>query len=165
VNALERRIGQVEDRLDLADLVTRYFLAVDARNYAAVASLFAADARFGDVVGRDAIVALQRADHASMGPTVHSPHFALFELDGDRAAGVVGAHCELVRDGVAVVAAMQYLDRYVRGVDGWRFGERRVEYYYVCPRSEIATSLTASLRKRWPGRPPEAATLPRYLLR
>jgi hypothetical protein len=148
-------------RLDLLDLVARYFIAVDARDYPGVAATFAPDGRLGDTVGREAIVAHLRDEHAAMGPTVHSGHLPAFTVTGPAdATGIVPAHCETVRDGVGVVAAMQYHDRYIRGPDGWWIAERRVLFHYVCPWSEIGTSLTAALRKRWPGRPPEAASLP-----
>jgi hypothetical protein len=79
---LHRRIAEIEDRISLQDLVVRYFVAVDDRDYAALAATFAMDAEWGANSGRQAIVDSQRQAHRDMGPTLHAPDFAQFELDG-----------------------------------------------------------------------------------
>jgi SnoaL-like protein len=165
VMSFEERLKRLEDRLDLEELIARYFFAVDGQDYDALAATFSEDCQFESITGRDAVMEYQRAGRSAMGPTIHTPHSALFEFDDtDHASGVVGAHCELARGDVVVIAAMQYHDRYVRTNNvGWQFSKRKVEYYYVCPWDEISNSLTATLRKRWPGQEPTSATLPRYL--
>lgn len=160
---LEERVRLLEDRLDIEDLVMRYFRAIDSMDMAAVAAMFAADARFGEQAGREAIVEFQSASRRAMGVTIHTPHHVDLVFEGrDRAAGVVGAHCELERDGTCLVGALRYNDAYVRLPGGWVFAARDVEYYFLCPWDEVDTSLTAAQRVRWPGGQPRAASLPRF---
>jgi hypothetical protein len=160
---LEQRVRLLEDRLDIEELVMRYFLAIDSMDMPALAATFAVDARFGEQTGREAIVEFQGASRRTMGVTIHTPHHVDLAFEGrDRAAGAVGAHCELERDGICLVGALRYNDSYIRSPGGWVFAARDVEYYFLCPWDEVDTSLTAAQRVRWPGGQPRAATLPRF---
>jgi len=160
---LEERVRLLEDRLDIEELVIRYFRAIDAMDMAEVTSMFAADARFGEQVGREAIVEFQGASRRAMGVAIHTPHYVDVVFDGhDRAVGAVGAHCELERGGACLVGALRYNDSYVRSPGGWVFAARDVEYFFLCPWAEVDTSLTAAQRVRWPGEQSRDATLPRF---
>ena len=101
--ALERRIRRIEDREAIRELVGRYGLAMDNKDFDLVAKIFAPDARFGwvdgtfDIVGRDAIVAMYSTRLATAGPSFHFTHDQFIDwdpVDDNRATGLVLAHAE-----------------------------------------------------------------------
>lgn len=160
---LELRLVAIEDRLALEDLVADYFIAVDDRDYGALAATLAEDAVWGESTGRVAIVNSQRRAHADMGPGIHHPSFMRFQLMApDRATGVVGAHCELEIGGQLVVGSMRYLDEYVKRLGAWLIQRRRLDWYFLSPWEDAASALSVENPKRWPGRPPEGVTLPTW---
>ncbi len=164
---LEKRLRRLEDRAELQDLVVRYFVAADDDNYIALAATFSSDAVFeaGGFHGgssREEIVEFIRNDRRSMGPTIHTPNFTLFEFPGeDHATGLVGAHLELSRGGRTLFGAVRYEDEYVRAEGRWRIRRRRMLAIHIGPWEEVGTSLTADLRVRWPGADPQRADLPK----
>ncbi|MBA2813846.1 nuclear transport factor 2 family protein [Streptomyces sp. KM273126] len=165
---LESRIRRLEDRAAIEDLVIRYFLAADDNDLETLGSTFAPDAEFlmgGGFSGgsdRESIVRFIKEDRATMGVTVHTQNFTLLTFhDDDHADGVVGAHLELARGGTTVYGAVRYLDDYVRADAGWQIKRRELAVLHVGPWEDVATSLTAELRSRWPGQKPVAADLPR----
>jgi len=159
---LERRLAHLEDRHQLEDLVVRYFLACDERDYAALAEVFSDDAEFAGGSGRDEVVGNLQGDRDTMGATIHTPDFFLFDLEpgADTARGTIGAHCELSRGGRTLFGAMRYIDEYVRTDSGWKISKRQIKLYHVGPWEEVATSLTDELRVRWPEGDPRPADLP-----
>ncbi|MPY48154.1 nuclear transport factor 2 family protein [Streptomyces acidicola] len=165
---LDSRIRRLEDRAAIEDLVIRYFLAADDNDLETLGSTFAPDAEFlmgGGFSGgsdRESIVRFIKEDRATMGVTVHTQNFTLLTFhDDDHADGVVGAHLELARGGTTVYGAVRYLDDYVRADAGWQIKRRELAVLHVGPWEDVATSLTAELRSRWPGQKPVSADLPR----
>jgi hypothetical protein len=163
---LEQRIRRLEDRAELHDLVVRYFMAADDDDYEALGATFASDGEFraGGFPGgssRQEVVDFIREDRKSMGVTVHTHNYALIEFKGDdEASGVVGAHLELARGGKSLYGAVRYVDDYVREDGSWRIRKREMLAIHVGPWEDVATSLTAENRVRWPGYDPMPADLP-----
>ena len=164
---LERRIRRMEDRAELQDLVVRYFIASDDDDYATLASTFAIDGTFSagsfpGGAGRDAVVECLRSGRSMMGPTVHTPNYALFTFqDDDHATGQVGAHLELSIGGRTVFGAVRYIDAYVRAEDRWQFKSRDMRTIHMGPWEDAGTSLTTELNVRWPGVPPMRSDYPK----
>lgn len=164
---LEKRLRRIEDRLELQDLVVRYFIAADDDDHATIGELFAEQGVFtapGFVGGRNRaeVVEFVKADRANMGPTVHTPNYALFEFrDDDHASGTVGAHLELARGGTTLFGAVRYQDDYVREGGRWRFARRELLTIHVGPWDDVGTSLTDELNVRWPGYPPAPSHFPK----
>lgn len=163
--SLEARVRRLEDRWALSDLVSRYAVAVDDRDWDAMARMYARDSVFDSVLGRfegrDAVVAYYRERTESFGPTFHIPHTQTVEFTGeDTATGLVTAHAELAIGPETVVIALRYVDAYVREEGGWCFGERKVEQLYAVPLADLPTALAQPDRKRWPGTDHAAAELP-----
>lgn len=164
---LERRIRRLEDRVELQDLVVRYFIASDDDDYAMLASTFARDGVFSagsfpGGVGRDAVVECLRSGRKMMGPTVHTPNYTLFTFkDDDHATGLVGAHLELSIGGRTVFGAVRYVDEYVRLDGRWQFSKRDMRTIHMGPWEDVGSSLTADLNVRWPGVAPMPSDYPK----
>lgn len=160
---LVERLARLEARAEIQELVMRYFLACDDRDYATVAALFTDDATFGDSSGREAVVERLRSQQAAFGATIHSGHGTVIDFEGtDAASGVVLAHCEIATAGTTTVGAMRYYDSYSRRDGRWLFSARRIAFYYLCPWHEGGSSLTALNRKRVPGFAAAPADLPAF---
>lgn len=162
--SLAALLRRVESRQLLGELVARYGMAVDDRDFDALARMFAPDGEFHGVRGRAAIVEFYRARTATFTTSSHYAHTWQFELLTDsKATGIVNAHAELCIDGHTVRIALRYLDDYVLGDDGWMFASRRLRFRYVLPFDEVAHRTGEPLRVRWPGQPPQHADLPDQL--
>jgi hypothetical protein len=158
---IEERLRRLEDRIELQNLMLRYFIGCDDDNYEDLARVFADDAEYADGTGPAEIVGILRESRSQMGATIHTPDYMLIEFaDADHASAVVGAHCELARGGTTVFGAARYLPQCVRAPQGWRIWRMERQWFHVGPWDQVATSLTADLRVRWPDEPPEAAELP-----
>lgn len=162
---LEARIRRLEDRAEITELVNRYALAVDDRDWAAIAQMYARDSVFDSVMGRfegrDAVVAYYRDRTEQFGATFHVPHNVSLSFGGSgRADGIVAAHAELAIDHQTVMIALRYLDAYVHEEGSWRFLERQVQQLYAMPLADLHTGLAETRRKRWPGTDPSPAELP-----
>jgi hypothetical protein len=154
-------VRRVDDRQQLAELLSRYGMAVDDRDFDAIGRQFAPDGEFHGVKGRQQIVDFYRARTSTFST---SSHYALtwhFDFaDDDHASGVVNAHAELCIGGKTVRLALRYLDRYVRSPQGWQFQQRVLKFRYVLPFDAVADGLDDPLRVRWPGTEPQLADLP-----
>ena len=160
--SLEDRLGYLESRVAIGDLVAAYGRAVDDRAWESLGQLYCKDAVFDSVEGpsrgRDQIIDYYEKRTAMFGVTYHYPHSVeVTAIDGDIAQGVVCAHAELAIDGKAFWVALRYLDAYKREDRRWRFAERRVEQLYAMELSEIPDQMDLLLRKRWPGSEPAPA--------
>jgi hypothetical protein len=166
---LEARLRRLEDRAELRELTARYTLAIDDRDYQTLARLYASNAvyegPFGRAEGRRQVVDYVASRMDLYGPTVHTPHSQVLEFDEDpdRASGIVTSHVEMSMGGKSVLGAARYYDEYSREEGSWRFFRRDLKFTYVMPWEDASTSLTAELRKRWPGSDPAAAELPENL--
>lgn len=158
---LLRQVRRIDDRQQLAELLSRYGMAVDDRDFDTLGRLFAPDGEFHGIKGRQQIVDHYRARTLTF---TTSSHYALtwhvdFASD-DLASGVVNAHAELCIGGKTVRLALRYLDTYVRSAQGWVFQQRRLKFRYVLPFDAVADGLDDPLRVRWPGTAPQLADLP-----
>jgi len=163
---IERRLKALEDRAELQDLAVRYFVATDDDDYTTLEALFTPEAVFraGGFAGatdRAAIMTFLRSARAHMGVTIHTPHYSLITFTGeDTATGVVGAHLEIAMAGQSLFGAVRYNDKYQRLHGKWHFSQREMLAIHMGPWEQVATSLTADLRVRWPGSDPQPADLP-----
>ena len=167
---LESRIRRLEDRVELADLIARYYNAVDDRDIELVGELFCEDGVFGRfngtdrAEGREAIKQFYYERLGPIGPSFHYPHAQLIEFDDDdHATGVVTAHAEMGIQGKMVITGFRYQDRYRRDPDGaWRFLQRLSRFFYMMSHDELHDHYDDPIRVRWPGEP-MAADLPDQL--
>ena len=158
---LARQVQRIDDRQQLAELISRYGMAVDDRDFDTVGRLFAPDGEFHGVKGRQTIVDYYRARTVSFTTSSHYAHTWHFDFESDtRASGAVNAHAELCIGGKTVRIALRYLDRYSKGADGWQFQSRTLKFRYVLPFDQVADGLDDPMRVRWPGTQPQAADLP-----
>lgn len=158
---LARLLRRLDDRQQLGELLSRYGVAVDDRDFDGIAALFTHDAEFNGVKGRREIIDYYRLRTSEFTTSTHSAlnwHFD-FESD-DLARGVVSGAAELCIGGKAIRISLRYLDRYRRQPSGWAFAQRVVKFRYVLPFDAVADGLDDPQRVRWPGRPPQLADLP-----
>lgn len=154
---LEHRIRRLEDRAAINDLVVAYFLAADGDDLAGVGASFTEDATFSSsgtvsASGRQGIVDFIRGARQQMGLTIHTPHYAQLTFDGDdAAAGLVGAHLELVLGGTAVYGAVRYVDRYARTDGQWLISSRDMRTIHIAPWSDVGAAFASETPVRWPG--------------
>jgi ketosteroid isomerase-like protein len=164
---LEARLRRLEDRAALDDLNTRYFLAADGDDLEGVGDSFTEDATFassGHIGGRsrqgivDFIVDARR----HMGLTIHTPHYGLYTFEADDcAAGIVGAHLELVLAGQATLGAVRYVDEYRREAGQWRIASRDMRTIYMGDRATSAEVFASPTPVQWPGIDPLPTDFPR----
>lgn len=161
INELARLVRRVDDRQQLAELISRYGMAVDDRDFDTVGRLFATDGEFHGVKGRQTVVDYYRGRAATFSTSYHYAHTWHFDFESDtRASGVVNAHAELCIGGRTFRLALRYLDTYVKGAEGWMFQSRTLKFRYALPFDEMAKGLDEPMRVRWPGVAPQAADLP-----
>ena len=134
-------MSEVEDRLAIQDLIARYPLAVDGRDWDALDDLFTPDARidfttFGGPAGdlastkaflRDALGGFKRTQHMMGLPAI--------TLSGDSATARTSCNNPMVMDGADGETAvwligLWYDDEFTRTPDGWRFTARKQERSY-----------------------------------
>lgn len=123
----------VTDRAAIRDLVARYAIAVDRKDWAAVRACFTADATCDYVWFRGDVATV--VGHIERGlarfeRTMHLVGTHLAEVSGDAAAAETYALCHhrlRTADGaVDRVVGLRYLDALVRTPDGWRIRRRDV---------------------------------------
>jgi hypothetical protein len=161
IEELARLVRRIDDRQQLAELISRYGMAVDDRDFDTIGRLFAPDGEFHGVKGRQTVVDYYRARASTFTTSSHYAHTWHFDFESDtRASGAVNAHAELCIGGRTVRISLRYLDRYVKGEGGWMFQSRTLKFRYVLPFDEVARGLDDPMRVRWPGTQPQAADLP-----
>ena len=161
LHALARMVRRVDDRQQLGELLSRYGMAVDDRDFDEIGRLFAEDGSFRGIKGRQAVVDFYRERLAGYTATSHYALTWHFDFDSDdQARGFVNAHAELCIDGKTIRIALRYLDRYSRSASGWVFQERDLKFRYVLPFDQVADGLADPMRVRWPGTEPQRADLP-----
>jgi len=167
MSEIEQRLSALEDRFAIQDLVVRYFVAVDSDDVETVTSVFAEDATFslsGSVVasGRANVIEYLVDARKAMGLTVHTPNYVLpRDKDAHTKQGVVGAHLELVLNGVAVFGAVRYEDEYVRTEGKWLIRHRDMRTIHIAPWNEISAAFPSEGPVRWPGAAPLPSDYPR----
>ncbi|MFO1394425.1 MAG: nuclear transport factor 2 family protein [Steroidobacteraceae bacterium] len=156
-NDLEARLRRIEDRMEIGELVTRYGLAMDDRDVAALDGLFTPDVRIWsadgvmDASGFDRVVEMFRGRFAVLGPSNHFTHDRLVtfdEADADRATGLVLSHAEMQRRGQPMLAAIRYHDVYQRSGGRWKFRERGLSFMYYVPTAEYLDAMGPGIALR-----------------
>ena len=163
---LEERIGQLESRFEINDLLVRYAVLLDDRRFGEVGELFTSDGVFASpnsvTTGRAAIVENFRAKHAPFIMTMHDPHAsAVFFTSSEQARGTVLGYAELANDEHTIVTNIRYQDDYRREDGSWKFEKRHVlSVYGMTVADFVAGRAGEADRKRWPNRPVAAAECP-----
>jgi ketosteroid isomerase-like protein len=154
---IERRLRQLEDRVEIGELIARYGLVMDDRDMDAMPDLFTPDAivRSADGVmnaqGRETLVELFRGRFKVLGPSNHFTHDRIVTFDPhdpDAARGLVLSHAEMHRKNMPMLAAIRYTDRYRRHEGRWKFAERVLSFFYYVPTAEYLDALGQGLAKR-----------------
>lgn len=153
----EQRLAILEAKTEIAELLTRYCVAVDDRDMEALAGCFTHDGQLigkdgrEPGVGREAVMARYRARFHDLGPTCHWTHNHVIDVNTETmtdATGLVLSHAEIWRSGKAHVASLRYEDVY-RFEDGaWRIASRTTGFFYYLPVAEYAEGLGDTLRMR-----------------
>ena len=161
---LVQLVQRVEDHQQLSELISRYGIAVDDRDFDTLAGLFAPDVQFQHVKGRDAVIAFYKMRTALFSTSTHYAHTWHFDFSSEtQASGVVSASAELCIQGQTVRLSVRYIDRYIKTTTGWVFHVRDIKFRYVLPLDQVANGLDQPLRVRWPGTEPQQADLPDLL--
>ena len=123
----------VADRMAIRDLVTRYAIAVDAKDWAGVRACFTPDADCdyswfkGDL---DTVLGAIERGLARFESTTHLVGNHLAAVDGDDATAETYTLCHhrfrTADAAIDRIAALRYLDTLVRTADGWRIRRRDV---------------------------------------
>ena len=149
---MDPTLRALADRAAIHDLLTRYFLALDRKDWAAVTACFTpdADCDYGVFRGDTAFaVDCIRRGVAQFDHTMHCGSNLHVVLDGDAANAECYAVCHhrLPVDGVPHdrTSALHYRDALVRTPDGWRIRARHVTFVWE---TMVPTSLPPV-----PGRP------------
>jgi hypothetical protein len=102
---LARRLQELADRADLADLLARQGRWLDEQRFDGAASIFTEDATIrtqsGQSQGLQALTAQARRIHASFAATQHVTSGVLIDIDGDRATMRANLIATFVRDAAA----------------------------------------------------------------
>lgn len=134
--SLEQRIGAIEDRQEIAELLASYCYLTDAESWDELAAMFAEDAIFEGqerAVGRAEIETMMRKLPNVLESCWHRPLPPVIELEGDWARALSSFDAPAVLGGAAYVMAGRYRDELKR-IDGrWVFARRVVESFYYAP--------------------------------
>ena len=126
-------LGALQDQQEITEICYRYGLAIDSRDWAALADLFTPDAEayYMDMPpchGYQAIEDTCRAALTPLSATQHLISNVVVRLAGDRAESSCYLQAQHVKSGTAggdnFIIAGRYDDRLVRTPDGWRTGRR-----------------------------------------
>ncbi len=154
---LETRIAIIEAKLDIAELLTKYSIAVDDRDMAALADCFTEDGQLvgkdgrDPGIGRDNVMARYRSRFKVLGPTYHWTHNHIIKVDENSltdATGIVLSHAEIWRSEKAFIAALRYEDQYRKEENIWRISSRTTSFFYYLPVEEYAEGLGDPMRMR-----------------
>lgn len=135
-------VQEISDRLEIQDLIARYSVALDSRDYDALDELFTDDAILdyratGAIRGSlaemkrfvaDAFTMFSATQHLTAGTTI------TFADGGDTAHAKSACHNPMVFGGdlapKMMIVGLWYVDTLVRTPDGWRFKERVEQQLY-----------------------------------
>lgn len=128
---------EMSDRIEIADLITRYSSAIDRRAWDDLDPLFTEDAvlDYTATGGMKGTLPEHKAYNAeiltSFKGTQHLMALPVVTVDGDTATARTICFNPMVVDGKHVFfVGLWYQDRLVRGDGGWRFAERVEELSY-----------------------------------
>ncbi len=150
---LASTILRLEADRQIRQLVSRYALALDSRDVAALVALFVPDVQVGN--GESGREALARWFDPILRPyrtTFHIVGNHVIDLDDDdHATGVVYCRPEHEVGDLWVVMPMQYWDRYERREGQWLFRSRRPVVFYAA--DVLEHPLSVQDRFHFPGNP------------
>ncbi|MFC6883568.1 MULTISPECIES: nuclear transport factor 2 family protein [Actinomadura] len=123
----------IADRIEIADLVTRFALLLDEKRWDDADAVFADDVvvhspRGGELQGIDEVVEFMRRSEVEGQHTQHTTTDLLVEVDGDRAAASANSTVHYYRDGQAphFTGGLRQSCTVVRTPAGWRLREVRI---------------------------------------
>lgn len=143
------------DRYAISALIQRYANCIDSGDLDAMADLFSHATVYAPRVGDDGPDAVRRGsqevrrgfdglvhdEHGLLG-THHTVFDSEIQVEGDQASAT--SFVTVIHDGKPIIAG-RYLDRFVRGPEGWRFHERRPHLDLIGDVSAHAPHLAARL--------------------
>lgn len=134
-------IQEISDRLEIQDLLARYTLAIDSRDWDALDEVFTADAHIdytamgGAAGGLGEIKRFLAEAMPIFESFQHLVGSSVVDIDGDEARARTICHNPMVLKGGddphLLVCGLWYRDRLVRTADGWRIAERVEESSYM----------------------------------
>ena len=140
------------DFWNLHQLVYRYAAAVDACDAAGFVDAFDDAGRlrsyhpgarepFADLVGHEQLAAVPNSMRGMFRATAHLMTNHLVDVDGDMATGSVmctARHLHATEPS-ALVVVIRYVDRYLRGTNGWTIADRQIRFLWS-ERHEVVDS-------------------------
>ena len=131
-----RDLQEISDRIDIQELLVRYSIAIDSKQFADLEPLFADDAEcdygsLGSPKGPTAIATLIKNTLAGLDQTQHLVGSSVIVVDGDVAdvrTYLISQHIRASTPGVNhYFIGGEYVDTVVRTPDGWKFRTRRLD--------------------------------------
>lgn len=123
-------VQELSDRVEITELVARFVMAVDEKNWASAAACFTTDAtidfggRVGPVDGAGRVAEVLRRTIGNVTTTQHAVTNSVVRLDGDRATHVAYIVAYHQRGDDFYTVGCRYDDRLVRTDAGWRLFHR-----------------------------------------
>lgn len=133
---METDLQVAVDRSEVANLLARYAIALDTRDWALLATCFTPDATYrfahtGDVTGVAEIVAVCRHSLEPLDASQHLVGAASIEVEGDHARSRCPFQAQHVRGGLdgghLYIVAGTYRDELRRTEAGWRIEHRELQ--------------------------------------
>jgi 3-phenylpropionate/cinnamic acid dioxygenase small subunit len=123
----------ITDRIEIADLLTRFALLLDEQRWEDAGTVFTDDVavhspRGGELRGIDKVVGFMRQGEIEGQHAQHTTTDLLVDIDGDRAAVSANSLVYYYRDGQAphFTGGLRLAGIVVRTPAGWRFREQRI---------------------------------------
>jgi 3-phenylpropionate/cinnamic acid dioxygenase small subunit len=133
---MQRTLEHLCDRMEIIDLLHRYAISLDSRDWQRLATCFTVDAvaLYGPVLGRqDGFAAIEKLCRTALEPLDSSQHLIgshALEIDGDRARARCYLHAQHTKAGTAggdnFTIGGTYVDELVRTDAGWRIRQREL---------------------------------------
>jgi ketosteroid isomerase-like protein len=126
----------VQDKQEITEVCYRYGIAIDARDWTALASCFTpdADAYYEGMPPSRGYQAIEDACRGTVDPLTATQHLignVVVTLNGNTAEAVCYLQAQHVKAGLEggdkFIFAGRYTDRFVRTEDGWKIRERRLD--------------------------------------
>jgi len=130
----------LQDKQEITEICYRYGLALDRRDWAALAALFTpdTDAFYLDMPPARGYKAIEDTCRTALDPLSATQHLisnVVVRLDGDRAECSCYLQAQHVKTGTAggdnFIIAGRYDDKLLRTPDGWRIRERRLQVMWT----------------------------------
>jgi ketosteroid isomerase-like protein len=133
--ALADRLEQLEARMAIQDLASRYAIAVDSKDIEALSRLYVDDFVVAPgQIGREAVKARFRGLLQSYRRTVHLIVGQSAQIETpERASGTVYCRAESERTEGWTVTMIGYFDRYERRGGEWLIAARQLRIFYERP--------------------------------